>query len=329
MFLDKFITSPLLAICLVAFTSEVSAREKPRIIVSTDIGGDDPDDFQSMIHYLVYADVFENEGLISSPPGKGREGDLLSCIASYEKDYANLSQSSADYPTPDSLRRVIKQGARDAQAEELPTQVSEGAKLIVARALDDDPRPLYVLVWGSITDVAQAVHHSPEIKAKLRIYSIGSWNTSQDPKARNYLFHKHPDLWWIENDSTFRGMYMGGEQKGDFGNLGFTGKHVKGHGHLGALFMEKKADIKMGDSPSVLYFLHGDIENPEGEHWGGDFVRPAPEKRPTYWHDDPDKSLSDRGMNGAKTVNQWRKDFLLDWQARMDRLLPQVEETTK
>ena len=31
---------------------------KPRIIVSTDIGGTDPDDFQSVIHLLMYADLF-------------------------------------------------------------------------------------------------------------------------------------------------------------------------------------------------------------------------------------------------------------------------------
>ncbi len=42
--------------------------ERHRVIVSTDIGGTDPDDFQSMVHYLVYADVFDTEGIISSPP---------------------------------------------------------------------------------------------------------------------------------------------------------------------------------------------------------------------------------------------------------------------
>jgi acetyl esterase/lipase len=46
--------------------SELEASEKPRVIVSTDIGGSDPDDFQSMVHYLIYADVFETEGLIST-----------------------------------------------------------------------------------------------------------------------------------------------------------------------------------------------------------------------------------------------------------------------
>ncbi|MHC4367856.1 MAG: nucleoside hydrolase-like domain-containing protein, partial [Planctomycetota bacterium] len=50
---------------------QIDPGERPRVIVSTDIGGGDPDDFQSMVHYLVYADVFETEGLISSPPQGG------------------------------------------------------------------------------------------------------------------------------------------------------------------------------------------------------------------------------------------------------------------
>lgn len=48
-------------------------RTKPRVIISTDIGGDDPDDFQSMVHLLMYANELNIEGLVSSPPGKGRK----------------------------------------------------------------------------------------------------------------------------------------------------------------------------------------------------------------------------------------------------------------
>ena len=43
------------------------AGERYRVIVYTDIGGSDPDDFQSMVHYLLYSDLFDTEGLISSP----------------------------------------------------------------------------------------------------------------------------------------------------------------------------------------------------------------------------------------------------------------------
>ena len=60
--------------------------ERYRVIVSTDIGGSDPDDFQSMVHYLLYADLFDTEGLISSPWGAGRVSDIFEVIEQYEKD---------------------------------------------------------------------------------------------------------------------------------------------------------------------------------------------------------------------------------------------------
>ena len=78
--------------------------------MSTDIGGTDPDDFQSMVHLLVYADCFDIEGLVSSPYGPGRKKHILEVIDCYEKDYANLKTYSDKYPTPDALRAITKQG---------------------------------------------------------------------------------------------------------------------------------------------------------------------------------------------------------------------------
>jgi hypothetical protein len=313
----------LLALCSIAVANDNVPVAKPRVIVSTDIGGSDPDDFQSMVHYLVYADRFDTKGLVSSPPQGGRATHIMEAIGAYEKDFANLRQRAPEYPTPDRLRKVVRQGALVAQTGSAPSDIlSDGARLIVDQARVADTRPLWVIVWGSITDVAQAVHAAPDIKGELRVHSIGSWNTRQDPKARDYLFNAHPDLWWIESDTTFRGMYMGGDQQGDLGNRSFVSEHVEGHGHLGKLFAGKKDDIKMGDTPTVLYLLHGDSSVPEADHWGGAFVRPAPEKRPTYWHDNPSSALAVRDKPGAKTVSRWRRDYLRDWQGRMDRVLP-------
>jgi len=296
------------------------AGERYRVIVSSDIGGSDPDDFQSMVHYLVYADVFDTEGLISSPPHGGRAKHIHEVIDVYAKDYANLRRHSERYPSPGSVRAMTKQGEIEAWSEG-GGGASEGSKWIIERAGAEDPRPLYILVWGSITDVAQAVKDDPSIKKKVRVYSIGSWNTRADRQARDYLFDEHPDLWWVESDTTFRGMYMGGKQDGDLGNRTFVEQHVKGHGALGDLFVEKKSDIKMGDTPSVLYLLRGDPADPAGEHWGGRYVRAHADERPHYWTDDPRDAWKDRGRAGAKTVNQWREAYLRDWQARMDRLL--------
>lgn len=293
------------------------AGERYRVIVSTDIGGSDPDDFQSMVHYLVYADLFDTEGLISSPPGKGRKEHILEVIDAYEKDYPKLRKHSERYPAPDALRAISRQGAIDPAPREGFSVPTEGSRWIIERAKADDPRPLYVLVWGSITDIAQALHDDPSIKSKLRVYSIGSWNTKQDPAARDYVFNQHPDLWMIEAETTFRGMYMGGKQDGDLGNRSFVAQHVKGHGALGDLYVVKKADIKMGDTPSVLYLMRGNPADPTAEHWGGSFMKTS--HGLNYWTDRPDPALIEAGKNGAKTVNRWREAYLRDWQTRMER----------
>ncbi len=134
MAIDRVILVSVLAVCTTALSNQLDAGDRPRVIVSTDIGGSDPDDFQSMVHYLVYADVFETEGLISSPPQRGRVRDILECIAAYEKDYVNLRTWSRNYPSPDALRRVTRQGAIDPQSGEQPAAtISEGARLCKRR----------------------------------------------------------------------------------------------------------------------------------------------------------------------------------------------------
>src|SRR5690554_1600096 len=310
--------TPILILLFLLCTGFSYKTDKPRVIISTDIGGSDPDDYQSMVHFLLYADRFEIEGLISSPPKEGRKEHIEEVIHAYKQDYKNLRRYSNEFPRPASLYKVTKQGATEPQQENIPQEYSEGAKWIVKRAMKENKNPLYILVWGSITDVAQAVHNAPEIKKNIRLYSIGSWNTVQDVKSRDYLYNNHPDLWWIENNTTFRGMYMGGYQENDYGNINFVENKVKGHGALGKLFWEKKKDIKMGDTPSVLYMLHGDPDNPEGESWGGAFVKTGHGEN--YCTDNLADSLIENARHGARTVNIHRRDFLDDWAQRMEWL---------
>ena len=56
----------------------LGAAERPRVIVCSDIGGTDPDDLQSMVHFLLYADMFDVEGMISSPYGAGADASTSS-----------------------------------------------------------------------------------------------------------------------------------------------------------------------------------------------------------------------------------------------------------
>jgi hypothetical protein len=46
----------------------------------------------------------------------------------------------------------------------------------VRSARRSDPRPLWVLAWGGIDDLAQALHDAPDILPTLRVYFIGGPN---------------------------------------------------------------------------------------------------------------------------------------------------------
>ena len=391
-----------------------------RILVSTDIGGTDPDDFQSMVHLLVYADCFDIEGLVSSPYGPGRKEHILEAIDCYASDYPNLKTYSDQYPTPDTLRAITKQGETERAPYAGVRHSTEGSQWIVECARCDDPRLLHVLVWGGIEDLAQALHDAPDILPKMRVYWIGGPNKKWGPDTFQYIATQHPKLWIIESNATYRGWFTGGNQSGQWGNKVFVSQHIAGKGTLGDFFVSKKDDIKMGDTPSVGWVLKGTPGDPLQPGWGGRFVRAwerpyarfgrlttkndrievfgilelvlplgdrAPEKPearlvvenqslightpgdntmrfrfcpkaakaysftirgnvlalngkkggitafvpppevarrpssrlPNWWTDDPSKHVAEGQHIGAKTVSQWREDFLRDFAARMLR----------
>ncbi|MGG1553411.1 nucleoside hydrolase-like domain-containing protein [Paenibacillus ferrarius] len=245
-----------------------------RVLISTDIGGSDPDDFQSMVHYLVYSDLFDTEGLISSPWGDGRTEQILEVIAHYEQDYPTLIKHSDLYPHPDMLRTITKQGAVGIAPFRGYSRATEGSDWIIHCARKRDSRPLYILIWGLLEDLAQALHDAPDIEDKLRVYYIGGPNKKWGLNAYEYIRMHFPKLWMIENNSTYRGWFIGGNQDGDLGNQCFTKEHIKGHGALGHYFSELLGGvIKMGDTPSVAYLLNGIPEIPENSGWGGCFTR--------------------------------------------------------
>ena len=181
------------------------AASRARVIVSTDIGGTDPDDFQSMVHFLVYADCFDVEGLVSSPYGPGRKEHILDVIGHYERDYPNLKTYSDSYPAPDALRAITKEGALESPGWAGVGEPTEGSDWIVQCARRRDPRPLWVLVWGGIEDLAQALHDAPDILPRLRVYFIGGPNKKWSVDAYQYIATHHPDLWIIEANDTYRG----------------------------------------------------------------------------------------------------------------------------
>jgi hypothetical protein len=89
----------------------------------------------------VYADVFDIEGLVSSPYGPGRKADILEVIDCYAKDYANLRTYSDEYPAPDALRALTKQGETERPPYAGVRGSTEGSDWILHCARRKDPRP--------------------------------------------------------------------------------------------------------------------------------------------------------------------------------------------
>lgn len=285
--------------------------ERHRILVSTDIGGTDPDDNQSMTHLLMYANEFDIEGLISSPSyGTGSKAEILRMINLYEKDLPKLKKGLAvikpdsRYPSPDSLRSITKQGKRDEAPLCGYSTATEGSDYIIECARKNDSRPLWVLVWGALEDVAQSLHDAPDIADKLRIYWIGGPNKKWGCNAYNYLVTNFPNLWFIENNATYRG-FIGSSKDNSAYQAPFWDTYMKGAGMLGDDF-KKYYDgiVKMGDTPSLLYLMNdSDSENPEKEHWGGRFEKMS--QSPKYIVTGP--------MNETDTISLYG---LMEWRLK-------------
>ncbi|QHT69669.1 DUF1593 domain-containing protein [Rhodocytophaga rosea] len=246
---------------------------RPRVIVSTDIGGSDPDDFQSMIHYLMYADKFETEGLVASPYGEGRKSHIFQMLDLYEKDYPKLKAHSPLFPTPDQLRMVTRQGEINKAPEKGWRTATEGSEWIIQCARKKSSQPLWILVWGGLEDVAQALHDAPDITGNIRVYWIGGPNKKWSVQAYQYIARNFPDLWMIESNATYRGWTIDGETNSGYDNKTFYEKYIQGKGAMGKDFGNYyQGMLKMGDSPSVGYLLSGNPDDPTATGWGGSYI---------------------------------------------------------
>jgi len=269
LFFGLTILIPLFSVCQAPEQESI----KPRILISSDIGGTDPDDFQSMIHLLMYADLFQIEGLLSSPYGNGRKEDFLTMIDLYEADLQKLQIHSNGFPAPDSLRNVVKQGSKHCAPYKGFSMPTEGSDWIIKCAKDHTDQPLWILIWGGLEDLVQALNDAPEIKENIKVYWIGGPNKKWSVNAYAYIAENHPDLWIIEANSTYRGWFIDSESPENISNESYYNNFIQERGAMGKAFKNYYEGIlKMGDSPSLTYIMNGNPKDPLSESWGGKFT---------------------------------------------------------
>jgi hypothetical protein len=329
---------------------DFNSKSKISVLIDTDLGGD-PDDIQSLFRLLHYSDILEIKGIVSTPcsqieshPWDTIPQDLLikEWIQRIDLDFLR-AKGYNDLMQEEEVLGVVKKGSQ----KPLPPSINgntEGSDFIIETSKKYSKEdPLWVLIWGSMTTLAQALHDDPSIASNIRIYSIASSNTEHDSLSRNFVYEfmksDFPDLWWIENGilpkgkyETFRGVYQGGEQSGEWGNIAFVEKNIRGKGTArGGMFDQKPGDafpvatwpkgtLKEGDSPSILYLISpiiggvGDIHDPTQESWGGQFRKADQDLFPNYYID-----LEASPEVCQATINKWRLAYMKDWKERWER----------
>ncbi|BDC50529.1 hypothetical protein F183_A28450 [Bryobacterales bacterium F-183] len=348
--------SLLVALCLFgAMTFAAEPMQKLRVIVLTDIENE-PDDTQSMIRFLTYANQWDIEALVATTSVHQKKRvaaeKIREVVEAYGKVHANLSLHEPGYPTARFLLDRIREGRADFGMSAVGDNMdSPGSEAIIQAVDRDDPRPVWVLVWGGPNCLAQALYkvratRSPEaldrFVSRLRVYTIsdqddsGPWIRKTFP-ALFYIaspgIHAggayHRATWSGISGDHFHGRFAGG----DFAIVDnpWLDAHVRAKGPLGALYPVTKF-LMEGDTPSFLYLIRnglGEPEHPDWGSWGGryEFYTPRmqkwlqePETRP-FWADADDEALgADRAWHtGNKvTIWRWRSAYQNDFAARMD-----------
>ncbi len=274
-FLVKIVFLITLAFCSLELIAQQPVPVKPRILISTDIGGTDPDDNQSMTHLLMYSDLFHIEGLVSSPSyGNGSKKEILRMIDLYEKDYPKLKKHQKNLSTPNYLRSVTKQGRKGNAPYIGYTIATEGSNWIIECAKKKSAQPLWILGWGGLEDLAQALHDAPEIQKNIRIYWIGGPNKKWSANSYAYIAENFPDLWFIEVNASYYGLFSDKHSLDSVKNSTYYDRYIQASGYLGKDFKNYyNGNVKMGDTPSLLYMMDGDPNDPTRESWGGSFEK--------------------------------------------------------
>jgi hypothetical protein len=278
---------------------------KPKVFITTDAGGSDPDDLQSLMHLLWYSDVLDIVGICCGHP-RGKVRIARNVISAYKADYKKYKLERFGLIDPKLAHDLCFQGSQHENNYSLMT----GSRKLVKASKEG---PLLVLVWGACTDLAAAIKHGLN-KDNVAAHVIASWNREKDPRA--FKLVKDANLHsLIVNESTFRGMYLGAGMPGRMGNRGFVEQIVKPCGEMGQLFYDISRTInvgsyslKAGDTGSTIWALDEAMGN--RPRWGGYFPNGTDST-------DPQHRLG--VFKGAALLAKQRKRWLGDWINRLER----------
>ena len=281
------------------FAQEQGTPEKTRVIVTSD---GEIDDECSLVRFLLYANEWDIEGIITSSSqyhwhGHKWAGDdwIDPSLDAYAKVYPNLIKHDKGYPTPEYLRAHTFLGNVETEGE--MDSITAGSQHIVKVLLDEsDNRPIWIQAWGGTNTIARALKTIEEqhpdkmayVASKIRLYLI--WE--QDATYQTYI-RPH---WGKYNIPTIISdqfialfyhwkKYLPQEQQKFLAAPWMKENILENHGPLCASYKAHQQGDKgfedgdfrsEGDSPAFLHTIPTGLrsmESPDWGGWGGRFVK--------------------------------------------------------
>jgi hypothetical protein len=315
-------------------------RGRPRVIIETDAGGD-PDDEQSLVRFLLYANEWDVEGIIANrPQARDKEnrnpertglGIVRRLVKAYAECYPSLVKHDPRYPKPELLLKRTVAGYEDRD---------DGVKLILAAVAADDPRPIWFCNWG--TDKGSAPSSLKRaldrilkergeqgyaaFKDRILLSSADKFgeHTTREPPFRLWVDTFRPELdkkRWYHRFSALTATAGGFDVQRDV---------LTGHGPLGALYPTNTTHPqKEGDTMAFLYLMPTGMNDPEQPTWGSWAGRygPNPEfpGKPYYWANQADAWQGTTHRDN--TLKRWAADLQNDFRARLDWCVKSIRET--
>ncbi|MDW7691900.1 DUF1593 domain-containing protein [Flammeovirgaceae bacterium SG7u.111] len=280
---------------------------KPRVIVTSD---GEIDDECSMVRFLLYANEWDVEGIVTSSSqyhwqGHKWAGDnwLEPYLEAYAEVYPNLTLHDKNYPTPEHIQSIAFLGNVAAEGE--MDSITPGSEHIAKVLLDEsDNRPIWIQAWGGTNTIARALKSIEEkhpekmgyVANKLRFFFIWEQDSTYQSYIRphwgkyNILTIVCDQFWavayqWdkiIPNDKIdyFKVEWMESNILEDHGQLCSLYKAYKGgddnEGWRAGSPKQKGSFRSEGDSPAFIYTIPtglGALESPDHGSWGGRYVK--------------------------------------------------------
>jgi hypothetical protein len=199
-----------------ASPAELASRlvlPRTRVIIDNDFSGD-PDDLFQLVHHVLSPSI-EIPLIIGSHLSVGDEWDPSEVQATNAKAKAEQTLRIMGLEG----RFKVVEGSNSALVDRRSPKTSAAAEGIIAEAMREDPRPLFVVCGAGLTDLASAYLMRPEIAKRLTVIWIGGpeypdlaptppgveqfeYNQRIDPLAAQVVFNDSDlGLWHVPRSS--------------------------------------------------------------------------------------------------------------------------------